>query len=88
MPTVVAPLTVAPLAGLVNAAVSGGGWPPPFCTMTGTVVEPVLFAASRTETVSVCGPSGVRNVSQGSVTWDADEFSDHTIVPAALRVYA
>ena len=84
MPTVVVPLTVAPLAGLVNAAVSGGG--PPFCTVTATLLEPVLLAASRTPTVKVWGPLGVRNVSQGSVTCVFDEVSVHTVAPAALSV--
>src|SRR5437899_2520094 len=81
--------TVAPAAGAVKAAVSGGGGePPPFCTMTFTEAVPVAPAASRTVTVRVCGPSGVFEVTHGSVTCVADWLSDHTVAPAALRVNA
>src|SRR5437870_4076144 len=45
MPTVTLPLTVAPLAGLVKLAVSGGGGVPPFATVTLSDAVPVLPAA-------------------------------------------
>jgi len=86
MPIVTGLVTVAPDAGAVKATASGGGGePPPFCTMTLTAAVPVAPAASRTVTVSVCGPSGVFVVTHGSVTCVADWLSDHTVAPAALR---
>src|SRR2546425_12170217 len=86
MPIVTGLATVAPDAGLVKAAPSGGGGePPPFCTMTLTEAVPVAPALSRTVTVSVCGPSGVFEVTHGSVTCVADWLSDQTVAPAARR---
>ncbi len=58
--------TVAPAAGLVNDAASGGGGEP-FCTVTDTLPLPVLPLASRTAATSVWGPFGVSVVAQGSV---------------------
>src|SRR5207249_3050517 len=67
MPTVTVPLTVAPLAGLVKRAVSGGGGVVPCATVTLSDAEPVLPAASRALTVRVLIPSDVRRESQSSV---------------------
>src|SRR5439155_263887 len=76
-------VAVASDAGAVKGAVSGGGGEPPqFCTMTFTEAVPVAPAASRTVTVRVCGPSGVFEVTHGSVTCVADWLSDHTVAPA------
>jgi hypothetical protein len=87
MPIVTGLATVAPLAGLVKAAASGGGGvPAPFCTVTLTVAVPVAPALSRTVTVSVCGPSGVLVVTHGSATCVADWLSVQTVAPAALSV--
>jgi hypothetical protein len=66
-PTVTVLATVAPAAGLVNDAASGGG-AEPFCTVTDTLPLPVLPLASRTATTSVWGPFGVFVVTQGSAT--------------------
>ena len=69
--TVTVPFTVAPAAGAENAALSGGGpggGVPPLATVTATDVSPVLPVASRTDAVSVCGPSGVTVVVHGNVT--------------------
>src|SRR5436309_15798247 len=67
MPTVTVPLTVAPLAGLMKRAVSGGGGVVPFATVTLSDAEPVLPAASRALTVRVLIPSGVRREFHASV---------------------
>src|SRR5882724_12638433 len=53
IPTVTLPNTVAPSAGLVNDATSGGG-PPAMTTVR--LALPVLFVESRTLTVAVCVP--------------------------------
>jgi hypothetical protein len=53
IPTVTAPLTVAPAAGLVNAAVTAA---PPFCTVMLCVAVAVPDALSVTVSPSVCGP--------------------------------
>jgi hypothetical protein len=74
MPTVLVPLTVAPAAGLVNAAVSvgvgvgvgvgdGAGAVMPFRVVMVTVVAPVLPAESVTLAVSDCEPSATIFVS-------------------------
>src|SRR5581483_1643641 len=82
MPTPVVPLTVAPLAGAVNAAVTaagggGVGVPPvlPFLSVTLTLVLPVLPVASFTYAVSVIGPSGSFVVSHVYVSWVFDTVS-------------
>jgi len=64
-PTLTAPLTVAPAAGLVNEAAGGLIV---FCTVTGRVNWPALLVASRTWATIVRGPFAVFVVSQGTVT--------------------
>ena len=70
MPTVTVPVTVAPSAGAVNEAASGGGAvpPPAFCTLNARVVLPELADASRTVATSVCVPLATRVESHASVT--------------------
>src|SRR5947207_4723221 len=70
MPTVTVPVTVAPSAGAVNEAASGGGAvpPPAFCTLNARVVLPELPDASRTVATSVCVPLATRVESHASVT--------------------
>src|SRR2546427_10009243 len=85
MPIVTGLVTVAPDAGAVKATASGGGGePPPFCTMTLTAAVPVAPAASRTVTVSVCGPSGVFVVTHGSVTLVLAGDSVQTVDPEGV----
>ena len=86
MPTVTVPLTVAPLAGLVKRAVSGGGGVVPFATVTLSDAEPVLPAASRALTVRVSIPSDVRRESQSSVIGMLLDVWLFTTVPETLRV--
>src|SRR5438309_12049492 len=62
MPTGTLPLTVAPCAGVEKPAVS---CEEPFWTVTGMLPVPVLLLASRTDAVSVVGPSGVPVVIRG-----------------------
>src|SRR2546426_7799531 len=62
--TVTVPETVAPAAGLVKDAVSGGG-APALLTTTLMVVLPVLPAASRTLAISGCEPLPAVRVSYG-----------------------
>src|SRR6266850_4812906 len=62
MPTVTLPLTVAPCAGVEKPEVS---CEEPFWTVTGMLLAPVLLLASRTDAVSVVGPSGVPVVIHG-----------------------
>ena len=71
IPTDTVPLTVAPAAGLVNAAVSaggGGGGVPPLATVIAIDAAPVFPVASRALAVSVCAPSATAVVLQGSET--------------------
>ena len=86
MPTVTVPLTVAPLAGLMKRAVSGGGGVVPFATVTLSDAEPVLPAASRALTVRVLIPSGVRREFQSSVIGMLLDVWLFTTVPETLRV--
>src|ERR1700741_2665978 len=83
MPTLTLPLTVAPAAGLVNAA--AGGFTA-FCTVTDRVNCPPLLVASRTWATSVRGPFGVRLVSHGTVTCRPGSACDATTTPFTLRV--
>jgi len=90
IPTFTLPLTLAPLAGLVKLADSGGGGAgagaPPFATVRFMDAEPELPVASRAVAVSVCGPSGVCCESQLSVIGMLLDVSVLTVVPATDRV--
>src|SRR2546423_11517292 len=70
IPTVVVPVTVAPEAGLVKAAVSAGvgGVTMPFFTVTFTVEPPVLLDESFTVAMSGWVPSTTIFVSYGIET--------------------
>src|SRR5207253_1328843 len=84
MPTVTLPLTVAPCAGVEKPAVS---CEEPFCTVTGMLPVPVLLLGSRTDAVSVVGPSGVPVVIHGMLMGPLDvSFVVATVWPAAIRV--
>src|SRR2546425_4878088 len=86
MPTVTVPLTVAPLAGLMKRAVSGGGGVVPFAAVTLSDAEPLLPAASRALTVRVLIPSGVKREFQSSVIGMLLDVWLFTTVPETLRV--
>ena len=84
MPTVTLPLTVAPCAGVEKPAVS---CEEPFWTVTGMLPVPVLLLASRTDAVSVVGPSGVPVVIHGMLMGPLEvSFVVATVWPAALSV--
>src|SRR5258705_5272463 len=84
MPTVTLPLTVAPCAGVEKPAVS---CEEPFWTVTGTLPVPVLLLASRTDAVSVVGPSGVPVVIHGMLIGPLEvSLVVATVWPAALTV--
>src|SRR5436189_6487234 len=75
---------VAPAAGAVKLAESGDD---PFWTVTGTLLAPVLLLASRTDAVSVVGPSGVPVVIHGMLMGPLEvSFVVATVWPAALSV--
>src|SRR5258708_3232470 len=84
MPTVTLPLTVAPCAGVEKPAVN---CEEPFWTVTGMLPVPVLLLASRTDAVSVVGPSGVPVVIHGMLIGPLEvSFVVATVWPAALSV--
>src|SRR5256885_1511129 len=84
MPTVTLPLTVAPCAGVEKPAVS---CEEPFWTVTGMLPVPVLLLGSRTDAVSVVGPSGVPVVIHGMLIGPLEvSFVVATVWPAALSV--
>src|SRR5205823_4997502 len=84
MLTVTLPLTVAPCAGVEKPAVS---CEEPFCTVTGMLPVPVLLLGSRTDAVSVVGPSGVPVVIHGMLIGPLEvSFVVATVWPAALSV--
>src|SRR5882762_3126637 len=83
MPTVTLPLT-APCAGVEKPAVN---CEEPFWTVTGMPPVPVLLLASRTDAVSVVGPSGVPVVIHGMLIGPLEvSFVVATVWPAALSV--
>jgi hypothetical protein len=82
--TVVVPETVAPWAGLAIDAVSGAGPPPPpFCTVTLTLADP-LWVALETVAVRVRGPSPVSRVSQARLRTLLLEVPESTVVPPTV----
>src|SRR5947208_14508269 len=85
MPPVTRPLTVAPCAGVEKPAVSCVA---PFWTVTAMLPVPVLLLGSRTDAVSVVGPSGVPVVIHGMLMGPLDvSFVVATVWPAAIRVH-
>src|SRR5581483_7037614 len=88
MPPPTVPLTVAPAAGDVNEAASVVPPPPaPFCTVIGTLNDPVAPAESRTVSVSVWAPSATLRLFQAAVTGPLDVLVVvETLWPATASV--
>src|SRR2546427_6515433 len=87
MPTATVPLTVAPAAGLVKAAVSGGLVPPPLLlTVTPRVAVAVRPAPSRTVRPSVCAPSATLVVFHANVAEVAVPAAVKTCAPSTVSV--
>jgi hypothetical protein len=91
MPTMVVPLTVAPAAGFVNAAVGvagveGGGVVVPLRVVTLTVAWPPFPAPSPTATVTRRTPSATFRVSHVKLTVLTELALVATVAPSTSRL--